>query len=162
MRIEYQPGEQPLAPADLARLQTLTPGEPFHGSEVARVIDALFATGRYQDIQVDARAEGNDVVVRFITKQTYFVGHVGVLGPIADPPNRAQLASTAKLDLGTPFRPELLETAQKRMEQLFVANGLYEAKVSMGTSEDSTTQEVSVNITVDPRHRAHYQAPVIQ
>jgi outer membrane protein assembly complex protein YaeT len=111
---------------------------------------------------VDARAEGNDVVIRFITKQTYFVGHVGVLGPIADPPNRAQLVSTAKLDLGAPFRPELLETAQKQIEQLFVANGLYEAKVSMGASEESTTQEVNVNITVDPRHRAHYQAPVIQ
>jgi outer membrane protein assembly factor BamA len=65
--VEYQPLEQPLAPIDLARFQTLTPGEPFHGSEVARVIDALFATGRYQDIQVDARAEGNRVVVRFIT-----------------------------------------------------------------------------------------------
>jgi outer membrane protein assembly complex protein YaeT len=160
--VEYQPLEQPLAPIDLARFQTLTPGEPFHGSEVARVIDALFATGRYQDIQVDARAEGNRVVVRFITKETYFVGHVGILGPIADPPSRAQLVSTAKLDLGTPFRPELLEAAQKQIEQLFVANGLYEAKVSMGTSEDSATQEVNVNITVDPRHRAHYQAPVIQ
>lgn len=160
--VEYQPPDQPLAPADLARLQTLAPGETFHGSEVARVIDALFATGRYQDIQVDARSEGNRVVVRFITRHTSFVGHVGVLGPIADPPNRAQLVSAAKLDLGAPFRPELLETAQKQIEQLFVANGLYEAKVSLGTSEDSKTQQMNVNITVDPRHRARFQAPAIQ
>ena len=161
-RIEYQPPEQPLSGVDLARFQTLSPGESYHGSEVARVIDALFATGRYQDIQVDARPEADQVVVRFITRQAHFVGHAEVAGKIADPPNRAQLVVAAKLDLGTPFRPELLESAQKQIEQLFLANGLYEAKVKLDSSENSQTQQVSVNIAVNPGHRAHYQAPAIQ
>jgi outer membrane protein assembly complex protein YaeT len=161
-RIEYQPSEQPLAAADLARFQTLSPSEPFRASEVASVIDALFATGRYQDIQVDARPEGDRVVVRFITQQTDFIGHVEVLGKIANPPNRTQLGSAARLDLGTPFRPEFLDNAQKQIEQLFVANGLYEAKATLDTSVDPHTQQVSVNLTVNPGHRAHYQAPAIQ
>jgi outer membrane protein insertion porin family len=161
-RIEYQPSEQPLAAADLARFQTLSPNEPFRASEVASVIDSLFATGRYRDIQVDARPEGNRIVVRFITQPTDFIGHVEVLGKIADPPNRAQLVSAARLDLGTPFRPELLDNAQKQIEQLFVANGLYEAKAALDTSTDPHTQQVSVNLTVNPGYRAHYQAPAIQ
>ena len=162
VRVEYQPPEQPLSAADLARFQTLIPGESFHGSEVATIIDALFATGRYQDIQVDAHPEADGVVVRFITRQAYFVGHIGVVGKIADPPNRAQVAAAAKLDLGTLFRPELLVSAQKQIEQLFLANGLYEAKVTLDSAEDSQTQQVNVNIAVNPGHRAHYQAPAIQ
>ena len=161
-RIEYQPSEQPLAAADLARFQTLSPNEPFRASEVASVIDALFATGRYRDIQVDVRPEGDRIVVRFISQQTDFIGHVDVLGKIANPPDRAQLVSAARLDLGTPFRPELLDNAQKQIEQLFVANGLYEAKATLDTSEDPHTQQVSVNLTVDPGYRAHYQSPAIQ
>jgi outer membrane protein insertion porin family len=160
-RVEYEPPQQPLAPADLARFQTLTPNEPLHASEVAGVIDALFATGRYQDIQVDARPEGNRVVVRFITQQRSFVGHLGVSGKVLNPPNRAQLISAAKLDLGTPFRPELLETAQKQIADLFVANGLYEAKASLSPTEDVHTQQVDVNIAVNAGHRARYEAPVI-
>jgi outer membrane protein assembly complex protein YaeT len=160
-RIEYQPSEQPLAAADLARFQTLSPNEPFRASEVATVIDALFATGRYSDIQVDVRPEGDRIVVRFITQQTDFIGHVDVLGKIANPPDRAQLVSAARLDLGAPFRPELLDNAQKQIEQLFVANGLYEAKATLDTSEDPHTQQVSVNLMVDPGYRAHYQSPAI-
>ncbi len=161
-RIEYQPSEQPLAAADLARFQTLSPTEPFRASEVASVIDALFATGRYRDIQVDVRPEGDRIVVRFITQQTDFIGHVDVLGKIANPPDRAQLVSAARLDLGTPFRPELLDNAQKQIEQLFVANGLYEAKATLDAAEDPHTRQVSVNLTVDPGYRAHYQSPAIQ
>jgi len=161
-RIEYQPTEQPLAAADIARFQTLSPNEPFRASEVASVIDALFATGRYQDIQVDAHPEGDRIVVRFITQQTDFIGHVDVLGKIANPPNRAQLGSAARLDLGTPFRSELLDNAQKQIEQLFVANGLYEAKATLDTSADPQTQQVSVNLTVNPGYRAHYQSPALQ
>ena len=161
-RIEYQPSEQPLAAADLARFQTLSPNESFRASEVASVIDALFATGRYSDIQVDVRPEGDRIVVRFITQQTDFIGHVDVLGKIANPPSRAQLVSAARLDLGAPFRPELLDTAQKQIEQLFVANGLYEAKARLESSVDPHTQQVSVNLKVDPGYRAHYQSPAIQ
>jgi outer membrane protein insertion porin family len=161
-RIEYQPSEQPLAAADLARFQTLSPNEHYRSSEVASVIDALFATGRYSDIQVDVRPEGDRIVVRFITQQTDFIGHVDVLGKIANPPDRAQLVSAARLDLGAPFRPELLDNAQKQIEQLFVANGLYEAKATLDTSDDPHTQQVSVNLMVDPGYRAHYQSPAIQ
>jgi outer membrane protein insertion porin family len=161
LRIEYQPPQQPLAPADLARLQTLAPGETLYRSEIAGVIDALFATGRYEDIQVDARSEGNGVVVRFATRAASFVGHIDVQGRPASPPNRAQIVSAMRLDLGMPFRPEMLATAQKQIEHLFVSNGLYEATVKLDTSEDPDTQQLNVNVAVDPGHRAHYRAPLI-
>ena len=55
--IAFSP-EQPLDPADLAKAQPLKKGEPLRAEDVARAIDGLFATGRFEDI-VDSLKEGS-------------------------------------------------------------------------------------------------------
>src|ERR1700720_1137237 len=65
---------QPLDPADLARAQPLKPGEPLRAADVSRAIDGLFATGRFEDIAVEAEPAGDGVRVRFVTKDATFVG----------------------------------------------------------------------------------------
>src|SRR5262249_49709255 len=49
-----------LAAADLAEAMPLRVGEPLRGVDVASAIDRLFATGRFEDIRVEAEpaAEG--------------------------------------------------------------------------------------------------------
>ena len=63
--VQYSPAPT-IDPADLARAQPLHAGEPLHGNEVAAAIDGLFATGRFEDIQVQATSEGNGVIIRFV------------------------------------------------------------------------------------------------
>src|SRR4051812_15636834 len=65
--IRYSP-EVILDPADLARAQPLKKGEPLKAEEVAKAIDGLFATGRFQDITVEAEASGEGVAVVFVTQ----------------------------------------------------------------------------------------------
>jgi outer membrane protein insertion porin family len=161
LEIRYEPAAQPLAAPDLERVQLLRVGAPLLSSEIAETIDRMFATGRYQDIQVDAENKGEGVAVRFVTQATRFVGHVGAMGKINNPPSAGQIVNVAHLDLGTPFHPDDLSMAEKNIQDLFTNNGLYEAKVRLETVDDPEHQQVNVHIVVDPGKRARYEAPVI-
>src|SRR5262245_63542164 len=86
LAIEYSPEKQPLDAKDLQANQLLKTGEPLRYSEVAATIDRLFATGRYDDIQVVAEPRDNGVVARFITEPKWFIGHIELHGRISDPP----------------------------------------------------------------------------
>jgi outer membrane protein insertion porin family len=162
MRIEYQPASQPLDVKDLERVQVLRVGSPLHATDVAESIERMFATGRYADIQVDAEPDGRGVTIRFITRDKRFVGHVETSGKISDPPSSAQIVAAAQLSLGTPFRPELLDEAQKNIQRLFTSNGLYEATFRLDTEDDPEHQQTSVRIVIEPGVRARYETPVIR
>src|SRR5258706_15949858 len=101
--ISYEPAQQPLSPKDLQRVQLLRIGSPLARSDVAETIDRMFASGRYEDIQVGAENNDGGVMVRFITRGARFVGHVGAAGKISNPPNQGQIINAAQLELGTPF-----------------------------------------------------------
>ncbi|HLJ15487.1 MAG TPA: BamA/TamA family outer membrane protein [Bryobacteraceae bacterium] len=160
--IAYQPDPQPLSRTDLARVQVLQTGEVLKSADVAESIDRMFATGRYQDIQVDAENSGAGVRIRFITQSTRFVGHVQAIGKLSAPPRRGEIVDEAHLDLGTPFQPEELSQAEKNIKQLFTSNGLYEATVRLETVNEAEAQQVNVNILVDVGKRARYEAPAIR
>ncbi len=160
LEIRYEPAQQPLAPSDLKRVQILETGAALHSADVAESIDRMYATGRYEDIQVDAEPGSGGVVISFLTKNARFVGHVGTSGKVSNPPTRGQIGNAAQLQLGTPFHPEDLNQAQKNIQQLFISNGLYESTVHLENSE-SDPQQVNVNIVVNAGKRARYEMPVI-
>jgi outer membrane protein assembly factor BamA len=86
---------QPLDQADLAKAVPFKKGDVLHASDVAKSIDGLFATGRFQDIAVEVEESGDGVIVRFATQLTFFLGHTEIEGtenarePGAGPRGRA-------------------------------------------------------------------------
>lgn len=158
--IQFSP-EQTLDPADLAKAQPLKKGEPLRAADVADAIDRLFATGRFEDIAVEAEPSGENVMVRFVVVNTWFVVGVTVEGKVIAPPNRGQIASTAQLMLGTPFHDEDVNGALVAIKRLLQANGLYEAEVTPSVERDSQAQHVSVTFKVRENKRAKYEMPVV-
>ena len=161
LRVVYSPSQQPLSTKDLTRLQWVKAGSPFSARDVAQTIDSLFATGVYSNIQADVREEGGGLTITFITTVIPFVGHVGVSGKISNPPGRNTLISAGLFRLGTPFREEALQTAEKNIRQLFTSNGLYEADVSLHTQIDPETNLATIAILVKAGKRARYEMPSI-
>ena len=152
--IRYDPEKQPIDPRDLQNAQLVRAGEPLDLKQVAGTIDRLFATGLYEDIQVDAEPSGNGVSLRFITRSRRFIGHVDTEGKISDPPSRSVILSEAELSLGAPFDADALNTARKNIEQLLRDNGLYEAQVGTATIEDPDTHQVTIRFDVQAGKRA--------
>src|SRR5579872_4755214 len=61
-RIDFDPVAQPLPRDELdRRLMPLIPGMPLRASDVRDAIQALYDTGRFSDISVDAQREGTGV-----------------------------------------------------------------------------------------------------
>ena len=112
--IRFDPVRQPLEPEELHSILPLKMHEPLRMSVVHASIERLWATGRYADIQVDARPYGAGVAVTFLTKESWFVGDVAVEGRVSSPPSVAQLENAARLDLGTPFTDAMLNAAVAR------------------------------------------------
>lgn len=164
-QVVYVPAKQAADPIDLDRDQLVKTGAILRPEDVAATIDRLFDTGYYQDIQVDAEPDpakpGSAVVVRFLTTARQFVGHQAVTGKIKNPPNEGQLLSAMHFTTGTPFRPEMLHTAETNVAQLLKTNGFYESLVSVKSSLNKDTEEMNITVHIDPGKRARYEKPVI-
>src|SRR5690242_7885921 len=70
-RIVFEPGDQPYPTQRLLDLLPLKAGAVFHLRDLPQSIQALFSTGRYADIGVDATSFENGVMLRFLTKRAY-------------------------------------------------------------------------------------------
>jgi outer membrane protein insertion porin family len=160
--IQYDPEKQPIDSRDLQNAQLVRAGEPLDLKQVAGTIDRLFATGLYEDVQVDAEPSDNGVSLRFVTRSRRFIGHVDAKGNISDPPSRSVILSEASLSLGAPFDADALNTARKNIEQLLRDNGLYEAQVGTATIEDPDTHQITIRFDVQAGKRAKYEMPVIR
>jgi outer membrane protein assembly complex protein YaeT len=159
--IRYDPPSQPVTRADLARLMPFPPGTPLHLVDVRGAIKRLYGTGRYSNIEVETEPATDGVALIIRTTEQWFVGPVEVHGKVHTPPNEGQLANAARLELGTPFNEEDLQTAQKGIVDLLQRNGLYLAKVDPKVDRDPEHQQVSLTFQVDSGKRARLTLPTI-
>ena len=161
VEIQFSPPEQPLGPQDLVQAVMLKQNSPLHMAEVRQSIEKLFATGRYEDIAVEAEPSADGVIVRFVTRNAWFVGRVSVDGKVAEPPNRGQMANATRLDLGLPFHEANLDQAQAGVRRLLVGNGYYENQLQPRIDYDARTQQAHVHLIVDSGPRARYRTPEV-
>src|SRR5438876_1784759 len=118
-RILFVPRDQPLEPDEIYRILPVKEQAPLRLEDVRAAIDRLYATGVYADIQVDAEMRNDEVVVRFITQNNWFIGRVSTEGQIKDPPNAGQLINATRLELGELETEDKLRQAQNGIEQIY-------------------------------------------
>ncbi|MEO8024866.1 MAG: outer membrane protein assembly factor BamA [Bryobacteraceae bacterium] len=158
--IQFSPARQPMPDEELLRILPIKTGAILTADSVRDAIQKLYSTGRFQDIQVDGVADGAGVKLKFITTLTYFVGQVAVDG-VPEPPSKGQLGTATKLQLGTPFVQNDLKQAVQNVQDRLRANGLYQATISSKTDRDDNTEQIGIDLSVDPGHRAHFDKVVI-
>ena len=160
--IQFEPQPQPLEPAELNEILPIKIGMPLRMDDVRAAIDRLFATGRYQDIQVEAEAVNGGVALRFHTRQAWFVGRIGAEGDLSEPPNAGQISSATRLELGQPYSEEKVNDAVAGVRQLLESNGLYENRVRPEFVYDPAIQQVNLRFVVDSGPRARFGPPILK
>src|SRR5262245_12181086 len=140
---------QPLEPEELYEILPLRIGEPLQLSTVRASIERLFATGRYADIQVEAEAYGDGVIITFRTKNSWFIGDVSVFGRVRDPPNRGQLVNATRLELGQPYTEGGRATAVAGMQKLPENNGLFSPRIVPAFDYDEFHQQIKIRFEID-------------
>ena len=160
-RIDFDPPLQPLPDGDLAAILPVHIGELLRADMVRSAIVRLFATGRYEDVAVDAEADGDGVALRFITRNTWFVGKVTVEGA-PEPPQAGQLVNTTRLRLGREFTEEQVKPAIERVQEVLRANGFFEARVERFLDYEQAFSQVNILFLVTPGPRATLSPPRIE
>jgi outer membrane protein insertion porin family len=163
--IQFDPKEQPLDATELHDILPLKQDEPLRMADVRAAIERLFATGRYADIQVDAEpyAAGarDGVIVRFLTKNSWFIGAVTAYGHINDPPRAGQLENASGLDLGQPFNQLKMQEAAAAQKRLMETNGLFLSRIMPSFTYDNSYQQINIHFDVTSGPRAHFTTPVL-
>jgi len=143
-RIEL-PGVPPEEAATLLSATPLKIGEPLTREALHDAMQALFATGRFADIQAEAdRTETAGVSLRFLTTANFFVGMLTIEG-VSTNPSANQLTSATRLQLGELYAREKIDRALAGVQRVLEENGFHQSRVTI--SEDRDQQQHQVNMT---------------
>ncbi len=158
-RVVFEPAQQPVSFKDLNPDLSVHRGTPYHAADVRATIKRLYATGRYQDIQAQLEPGPAGLVLKFVTVNRWFIGHVGAEGKLPEPPNSGQLVNASRLELGRPFDIAQVKAAEDSMMKLLVANGFYEATIQHRFDYDDSSQQINITFLLDVGRRAHFTTP---
>jgi len=138
----------------LLQLLPQKPETPLDRDQVRDSIRALYATGRFSDIQAEVTPSGDGVVLAFVTSDNFFVGGVDVEGA-PNRPNANQIINAGKMQLGELFTRDKLDRAVENIRQLMQENGYYRARVTAETTSNQATQQVDLLFHVTSGAQAH-------
>ncbi len=129
-------------------------GQPLDRDQVRDSIRALFATGRFADIQAEVTPAGPDVLLTFTTLPNFFVGGVDVEGAPSHP-NTNQILNAAKFQLGELYTQDKLDRALQNVRQLMQENGYYRARVTAESTSNAANQQANILFHITPGEPAH-------
>jgi outer membrane protein assembly complex protein YaeT len=159
-RIEFDPPQQPLALEELNRILPLKAGSALRLEDVGDAIQKLYSTGRFSDVSIDAtqsdaNPDGPGVALRISTELNYFLSGVNIAGE-SEPPNRNQLITGSKLELGALFVESDLDQAVNNMLDKMRVNGFYNATIQRRVDLRAETEEANVYFDLDTGSRARF------
>jgi outer membrane protein assembly complex protein YaeT len=159
--VTFDPAEQPLAQRELNGILPLKTGQEYSAAGIREAIERLYATGRYGDIQVDASPADGGVAIRFITKNSWFIGKVATKGDVGEPPNAGQIVNASRLRLGDPFDVAAVPPAVENIRKLLVENGYFDPEVNPEFEYDNAYQQVNITFALKAGKRASYLPPQV-
>ncbi|MBZ5492356.1 MAG: BamA/TamA family outer membrane protein [Acidobacteriia bacterium] len=137
---------------DVESLLTILPqkvNEPLDRYKIRQSVQALYNTGRFAEIQVEAqRNPAGEVVLAFDARENYFFGSILAEGSPVHPTDN-QLVNASKLNLGEQYTDEKIAAGIEGMQRTLQENGFYQATIKPYYEWDSRNQQVKVEFMVD-------------
>jgi len=159
--IRFSPTTQPIPDGELRQILPLKPDEIYNGLRLRAAMAALYRTGRYSNLSVEASNGADGLTLTFITENHEFTGNVDVLDA---PPSIAKggLINAAKLPLGSQFDAGSLVQSVGAIESELRLDGFYESKVRYELTRDTAHQQVNIRFFVDSGPRARFASPILR
>ncbi len=145
--VEYV-ADQPLERSHLDPVVSLPPGLLLTRSSVKQAIQALYDTGRFSGISVEAVAEGEGVVLRFNLTLNYYFNRFSLEGDVRL--GRRSLWELLSLPVGERFTSGKLEETRRAVLKLMQDRGYLLAEIDARTTSDPRTRQVDTVFVVRP------------
>ncbi len=135
---------------DLRQLVAENVGRQLDRQKLGRAMRALYATGRFADLQVQAqRNPQNEVSLVFIATENLFIGSITVFGA-PKRPTAAQLRDASKLELGKLYSPAAVERGIQQMKNMLADNGYFQSAVTVDEERHPEFQQINLHFSVTP------------
>jgi outer membrane protein insertion porin family len=140
--------------APLAGHLPLAEGKPLDPDDVKASLRQLFATGLYDDIEVQAAREADGVALTFVGTPRTFIGTVGVYGAVGATMN-TQLSRASQLNPGTRLTQDKLNRAIEQMRVTLAENGYHQPVIDPTLTPHTADQleDISFHVTSGPQAR---------
>jgi outer membrane protein assembly factor BamA len=136
---------------ELVRQET---GKPLDRQKLRASLQALYATGRFSDLQVEAQKQSpQELTLVFEAAPNFFIGSITSEGSQKRPTNN-QLVDGTKLQLGEALTRQRVEQAIERMQGILRDNGFYKAVVTEEETQRPDVQLVDLHFHVTPGPQA--------
>jgi len=141
--------------AALTRVMAMRVGQPFLVRDLRETVLHLFATGRFEDVRVDARREGGGVSVRFELTPVRPVSAIAFAGNVNQPGVEEERLRRAIVDRAgpTPAVTRLAEL-ERILEATMRARGYLRPKASGQAVVNAAANRTTLVFTVDSGPRA--------
>ncbi len=130
--------------AEFRPLVVLQPGQPLDPQAVRRSIDLLFATGRFADVVVQSRPDGDGIAVQFDCTPVAKVHLVAVTGNTVL--KRGDILAAARLTEGTDFYAEKLDEAKAGILQAYARRGWNQAQVTVTVVRNGPQVDIGLTL----------------
>ncbi len=136
-------------PGSLLSILPQKMNEPLDRYKVRQSVQALYNTGRFAEIQVEAqRSPAGEVVLVFDARENYFFGSILAEGSPAHPSD-SQLVNASKLNLGEQYTDAKIAAGIDGMQRTLQEDGYYKATIKPYYEWDSHNQQVKVEFVVE-------------
>ena len=129
-------------------------GAPLNREQLKSSLRQLFATGLYEDIQVEGERQMDGVDLVFSGQPRTFIGTVSVDGARGATVN-TQLERASQLAPGTRYTPARLNLALEEMRRTLAENGFHEPKIAhtLTPHPDEQLVDIAFHVTSGPQAR---------
>ncbi|MFN8687003.1 MAG: POTRA domain-containing protein [Acidobacteriota bacterium] len=159
--LRFSPPAQPVPEEELRQLLPLREGEPYSAFKLREALAVLYRTGRYTNLTALAETGPAGLDLTFQTEFQEFTGSVNVLGAPGSL-SRGSLINVAKLPLGAPFEPGLLNQSIEDLESELRLEGFYESRIRFELLRDPPHQQVSIRFFIDAGPHARFGQPIFR
>jgi outer membrane protein assembly complex protein YaeT len=122
--------------------------QPLDKYKVRQSVQALYNTGRFAEVQVQAqRSPQGELVLIFDARENYFFGSIRVEGAPARPSD-TQLVGASRLALGEKFTEDKMKAAMGGMQRVLQDAGYYRAVIQTRYEWTALDQQVKVLFAV--------------
>lgn len=124
--------------------------QPLDKYKVRESVEALYRTGRFATIQVEAKPTSpGAIALVFSTQENFFLGSILAQGGPSRPSD-SQLVNASRLALGEKFAEKKVETGKSGMERALQEGGFFQSSIVPYYEWDTINQQVKVRFVVVP------------
>ena len=135
------------------RLVQQQAGEPYASSKVAGTISALQETRRFNKVEVEVRPDPGGLQVIFVVEPSFYFGNFDFPGATKSF-SYSRLLQVVDIANRTPYKQDLIATAEDKLRQFFVSEGYFQARVRAQLQVDEVYMLANVMFAADLGKRA--------